>query len=173
MPLYEVSHATPLSQGQRDQLAESITAIHSTKFTVPRMFINVIFTDSSNTPTYVGGKQRKSNRIVGRVRRGSSRTQEDFSSLCYEIRAAWAQIVHPETADEGGKLPPQDLELRSVFITGELIAGLKASFRTPSAGDELAWAEENYAAFKERAEAGDEDFADLVAEIQSWPEFEF
>ncbi|KAK1544518.1 hypothetical protein CPAR01_02020 [Colletotrichum paranaense] len=155
MPLYEVSHATPLSQGQRDQLAESITAIHNTKFTVPRMFINVIFTDSSNIPTYVGGKQ------------------EDFSLLCYEIRAAWAQIVHPETADEGGKLPPQDLELRSVFITGELIAGLKASFPTPSAGDELAWAGENYAAFKERAEAGDEDFADLVAEIQSWPEFEF
>lgn len=57
MPLYEISHATPLSQRQRDQLAESITAIHSTKFAVPRMFINVIFTDSSNTPTYVGGKQ--------------------------------------------------------------------------------------------------------------------
>lgn len=57
MPLYEISHATPLSQSQRDQLAESITAIHSTKFTVPRMFINVIFTDSSNTPTYVGGRQ--------------------------------------------------------------------------------------------------------------------
>ncbi|KXH59301.1 short chain dehydrogenase [Colletotrichum salicis] len=133
---------SPPSQNQRDDLAESITAIHSTKFTVPRMFINVIYTDSSNTPTYVGRKQRKSNRIVGRVRRGSSQTQEDFNSLCHEIRAAWARIVHPETAAEEGQLPPQDLELRAVFITGELIAGLKASFPVPLAGDELAWAQE-------------------------------
>ncbi|KAF9878910.1 hypothetical protein CkaCkLH20_03810 [Colletotrichum karsti] len=169
MPLYEVAHATPLSQPQQDALAEAITTIHSSKFTVPKMFINVIFVDSSKTPTYVGGKRRQSNRIVGRVRRGSSRTQEDFNSLCREIRAAWARVVHPDVA--GGQLPPQELELRAVFITGELIAGMKASFSVPLAGDELAWAQENYSDFKERADAGDEDFVDLIAELQTWPGF--
>ncbi|KAJ3528334.1 hypothetical protein NM208_g10246 [Fusarium decemcellulare] len=166
MPLYDVAHAIPLTQSQKDALAEAITNIHSTKFKVPKMFINVIFTDSTNIATYVGGKQRRSNRIVGRVRRGASRTQEDFNSLCAEIRDAWGRIVHPE--HRAPQLPPTDLELRSVFITGELIAGMKTSFFVPKAGEELAWAQENYAAFKERANAGDEDFVDLVAELKDW-----
>ncbi|KAF4818377.1 hypothetical protein CGCSCA5_v005143 [Colletotrichum siamense] len=169
MPLYEVAHATPLSQPQQDALAEAITELHSKKFTVPRMFINVIFVDTSNTPTYVGGKRRHSNRITGRTRKGS-RTRDDFNALCGKIRAAWARIVHPDVAD--GKLPPPELELRAVFITGELIAGMKASFMTPAAGEELAWAKENYHAFEERAHAGDEDFMDLVAELRTWPGFD-
>ncbi|KAF5526297.1 hypothetical protein CGCA056_v002726 [Colletotrichum aenigma] len=163
MPLYEVAHATPLSQPQQDALAEAITELHSKRFTVPRMFINVIFVDTSNTPTYVGGKR------ACRTRKGS-RTRDDFNALCGDIRTAWARIVHPDVAD--GKLPPQELELRAVFITGELIAGMKASFMTPAVGEELAWAKENYHAFEERAHAGDEDFVELVAELRTWPGFD-
>jgi phenylpyruvate tautomerase PptA (4-oxalocrotonate tautomerase family) len=196
MPFYEVAHATPLTSEQRDALAEAITSIHSNKFTVPRMYINVIYTDTSSTPTYVGGRpvrpecqcivttspscqtnaSRKtppkttSNRIVARVRRGSSRSREDFNALCSEIQAAWARIIHPGLC-ENDELPPRDLELRAIFITGELLAGLKCGFHVPTAGDELAWATENYTAFQKRADAGDEDFIDLVAEVKQWPGF--
>lgn len=55
MPLYEISHAAPLNPSQKDALAEAITDIHSRAFQVPRMYINVFFTDASLQPTYVGG----------------------------------------------------------------------------------------------------------------------
>lgn len=56
MPLYEVYHRTPLSDSQKASLADAITTRHSAKFTTPRLFINVIFTDSSERPVYVNAK---------------------------------------------------------------------------------------------------------------------
>ncbi|KAI6891458.1 hypothetical protein KC318_g9444 [Hortaea werneckii] len=63
MPLYEVQHYITLTVSQKDELAEAITKIHSTKFSTPRMFVNVHFTATSTLRTYVGGKPRQGNHI--------------------------------------------------------------------------------------------------------------
>lgn len=57
MPAYEVEHVVPLSEDQKDQLAEAITRIHSTQFNAPRLFVNVRITDTSKHQTYVAGKR--------------------------------------------------------------------------------------------------------------------
>ncbi|KAI9039041.1 uncharacterized protein KD926_010025 [Aspergillus affinis] len=47
MPLYTIEHSIPLSKPQRDALAQSITHIHTRKFTTPSLFVNVQFVDST------------------------------------------------------------------------------------------------------------------------------
>lgn len=54
--MYEIEHIAPLTQTQKDALALAITEIHSTKFTTPRLFVNVKITDASKQETYVAGK---------------------------------------------------------------------------------------------------------------------
>ncbi|KAJ9156282.1 hypothetical protein NKR23_g1141 [Pleurostoma richardsiae] len=169
MPLYEVSHTAPLSLGQKDALAEAITDLHANKFQVPRWYINVIFTDASNQTTYIGGRQRLTNRITARVRNGSTRSRETFNELCGDINSAWRRIVHPGLPTT--ELPPRELELAAIFITGELIAGMKVGYPVPTAGDEMSWAESHFDSFKERAMLGDEDFVEFVAELEKKPGF--
>ncbi|GIZ44097.1 hypothetical protein CKM354_000730600 [Cercospora kikuchii] len=153
MPFYEVRHVDPLSQAQQDSLAEALTTIHSTKFTTPRLFVNVGFVDQSKVNTYVAGKPRKGNSIAANVRVGPSRTQKDWDQLCEEVVAAWQKIV-------------PDAELRGVFILGSMTAGWEAGFTMPSAGQDVQWLKDNWQAFEEKAKAGDEDFADMLIDIK-------
>ncbi|KAF4969417.1 hypothetical protein FSARC_3347 [Fusarium sarcochroum] len=169
MPLYEISHAAPLTLSQKTSLAEVITDIHSNAFHVPRWYINVVFTDASLQQTFVGGRPRSTNRITARVRNGGSRSKEAFQGLCSDIDSAWRRIVHPEI--DSSQLPPRELELGAIFIAGKLLAGLKVGFPVPTAGDEMAWAKEHFASFKKRAELGDEDFIEYVADLEKKPEF--
>jgi hypothetical protein len=57
-------------------------------------------------------------------------------------------------------------ELRMIFILGDIVAGMEAGFAVPPAGEDKQWLKDNLAAFRERAESGDEDFKDVVNEIQ-------
>jgi hypothetical protein len=77
--------------------------------------------------------------------------------------------VHPELS--ASELPPRELELAAIFITSELVAGMKVGFPVPTAGTEIAWAKEHFESFKERAALGDEDFVDYVEELEKKPEF--
>ncbi|KAI5363101.1 putative Tautomerase/MIF superfamily, tautomerase, cis-CaaD [Septoria linicola] len=153
MPLYEIRHITPLTPSQQDSLADALTTIHSTKFTTPRMFVNVVFTEYSKVNTYVGGKRKQGNHIMANVRVGPSRTQKDWDELGEQVAKAWGEIV-----PEG--------ELRTFFVLGGLTAGFEAGFSIPPAGGDVEWLEKNFAAFEKKAKAGDEEFADLVAEIE-------
>lgn len=56
MPVYDIEHIVSLTDGQKDQLADAITKVHSEKFSTPRLFVNVNFKDISSIRTYVGGK---------------------------------------------------------------------------------------------------------------------
>lgn len=56
MPLYEIQHHLPLTREQRDDLAQSITALHTQKFSTPSFFISILFTDVANSSMYVAGK---------------------------------------------------------------------------------------------------------------------
>lgn len=56
MPLYEVSHISPLTGEQKNELAKEITRIHATKFMAPSIFVNVVFNDVRGQDAYVGGE---------------------------------------------------------------------------------------------------------------------
>ncbi|ETS73806.1 hypothetical protein PFICI_14752 [Pestalotiopsis fici W106-1] len=167
MPMYEIEHIAPLQSEQKDALALAITEIHSNKFTTPRLFVNVKITDAAKQETYVAGRPRASNRITAHVRTSAARTQQDFDQLCNDVHVAWSSIVHPAHPTK----PPQDQELRAVFILGDITAAWEAGFTVPPAGQDAQWAKENMAAFQDKANNGDEDFADLVEELKTRDEF--
>ncbi|KAI1849715.1 hypothetical protein JX266_004664 [Neoarthrinium moseri] len=172
MPLYEVEHIAPLTRSQKDELAAAITDIHSKKFTTPRLFVNIKFTDAWKQDTYVAGNARPNNRIRAQVRRGPTRMQDDFNALAAELVAAWARIVHPLHRDTSRPPLEPELELRGVWITGEIISSWETGFLVPPAGKDVEWARENMAAFKKRAANGEQEFKDLVHELESRPEFQ-
>lgn len=60
MPAYEVEHICPLTEAQKDELAEAITKIHSEQFSTPKIFVNIRFTNVENHCTYVAGKRVRS-----------------------------------------------------------------------------------------------------------------
>lgn len=164
MPIYEIQHIIPLTPSQEDELAEAITTIHSTKFSTPRMFVNVKFTDTSQTTTYIGGKRRTGNHIIANVRVGPSRTQKDWDELCLDVLKAWDSIVPMPKIKRSGE--DKDYALRSCFILGGLTAGYEAGFLIPPAGGDVKWLEEHMEAFEKRAENGEEEFGDLVREVR-------
>lgn len=166
MPIYEVQHAIPLSISQKDELAAAITHIHSQNFTTPKIFVQVSFTDVSESWTYIAGKRRAGNHIRGQVRTGPSRTQEDWNGLLKALSDAWYDIAGtPLPTRKGGK-EQGDTSLRSVILTGGLVAGLEAGFVLPPAGGDVQWLQENWEAFNEKAKNGDEEMADLVKEVE-------
>ncbi|GAB1206182.1 hypothetical protein APSETT445_004864 [Aspergillus pseudonomiae] len=169
MPLYEVIHVAPLSPGQKDALAEAITDLHANRFDVPRWYILVTFTDASVQASYIGGRQRITNRITARVRNGPTRSRESFNELCSNINDAWRRVVHPDLPTS--TMMPRELELAAIYITGELLAGMKFGFPIPAAGCEMAWSEIHYPSFKARAALGDETFVEFVADLEKKPGF--
>ncbi|KAL8788031.1 MAG: hypothetical protein Q9195_007496 [Heterodermia aff. obscurata] len=155
MPLYQIQHSTPLSQAQQDQLAATITSIHTQKFTTPSLFVNVTFTDTSSQPAYVAGKRSTGgNRILAHVRHGPSRTQEDYNLLCASISSAWNEIVAPSE------------QLHTIFILGDIVAGYEHGMAIPPAGGDREWLRENIGVFRERARGEGEPFGGLVRELE-------
>jgi hypothetical protein len=51
-------------------------------------------------------------------------------------------------------------------FVGGLIGGYEAGFMIPQAGGDVQWLKDNMAKFEEKAKAGDDAFADLVAEVK-------
>lgn len=164
MPYYEVNHAILLTSSQKADLASSITALHSTRFSTPRMFVNVKFTDISQTPFFIGGKPRTKSHILAHVRTGPSRSNKDFNALCADLAAAWDEIVPLPKVKRSA--PDEDRALYSVFVLGDIAAGMEAGFEIPEAGKDGEWLAENMGAFKARAESGEEEFVELVKEVE-------
>ncbi|KAL9529165.1 hypothetical protein SMMN14_06876, partial [Sphaerulina musiva] len=181
MPLYEIRHTTPLTPTQCDRLASSLTNLHSTKFSTPKFFVNVVFffsdqdsisasdstSSSSSTRTYVGGKQlQENNYIVANVRSGPSRTQKEWDGLCEEVVEIWEGIVCHDGKDGNDEKKGDDGKgLRAVFVMGGLIAGWEAGFVIPKAGEDGEWLKKNLGEFERRARLGEGMFGDLVEEI--------
>lgn len=159
MPLYEVQHICPLTEAQMNDLATAITTIHSTKFTTPRMFVNVKFTDAKSHITYIGGKRRSGNHIIANVRVGPSRTQKDWNSLCEEVVSAWNGIVPMPKVRRGD--PDVDYSLRSCILLGGMIGGYEAGFMIPRAGDDAQWLRDHWEEFEMKAQGGDEEFKEV------------
>ena len=69
---------------------------------------------------------------------------------------AWTDIV-----GNTGKL-----ELRVVFVLGDIVAGAEAGFAFPAAGKDKEWLKEHHEEFEQKAQLGDEDFQDLMHELR-------
>ncbi|KAM0256106.1 hypothetical protein ACHAQJ_005193 [Trichoderma viride] len=156
MPLYDVEYVTPLTPQQQEQLANAFTTVHSKRFNTPRYFINVRYTDVSNQVVFRGGILRKYNRLILRTRAGSNRSSEEYLQHCKDLVAEWEKVVGTEG----------ELGLRTVWINGTLTQALEAGIGRPKTGEEDAWIAENLSHFKELAAAGDEDFIELMKELE-------
>ncbi|KAF2152320.1 hypothetical protein K461DRAFT_256144 [Myriangium duriaei CBS 260.36] len=164
MPEYNIEHICFLTEGQKDELAEAITRIHSTTFGTPKMFVNVKITDTSEGNLYVGGKRRRTNRIFAYVRPGPSRTQKDYESVSNQIVAEWDKIVPLPQVQRS--LPKPDQSLNLIMFFGCLVAGYEAGFMIPQAGEDQEWFKDNLAAFQAKADAGDENFKEMIEECK-------
>ncbi|KAH8423054.1 uncharacterized protein LDX57_000810 [Aspergillus melleus] len=167
MPLYTIEHSTPLSKPQRDALAQSITHIHTRKFTTPSLFVNVQFVDSAHYCNYIAGKERPINRILAHVRSGGNRTTSDFEDLARKIESAWNDIVNAGSVKHLDKEERKARELNRVFILGAITAGLECGVLLPRAGGDSTWLKDNMAVFEGRARKGDEDFIELLEEMKN------
>ncbi|KAK5133685.1 hypothetical protein LTR08_007439 [Meristemomyces frigidus] len=166
MPHYTIEHAILLTSSQKDDLAVAITTIHSTKFSTPKMFVNVTFNDVSEARTYVGGKQRSGNHIKANVRSGPSRTQEDWNELSMQIARAWDDIIGRGLPKIKRGSEDPDTTLRSVVLLGDIIGGLEAGFVLPPAGGDAEWLQQNWKAFNRKADEGDEEFKELMKDVE-------
>ncbi|KAJ6529785.1 hypothetical protein B0H19DRAFT_968122 [Mycena capillaripes] len=164
MPLYEVWHSYPLTEAQRADLAQRITAIHATVFTVPAAFVHVRFTNYATTEHYMGGKKRTGtmNLVIGNVRAGPSRTRDLYESLCRQIESAWTVSV-----GEPGTHGEARAHFASVYVLGAVTASYKQGFMVPHAGQEVKWMRENLPEFQALADDGNEFFRDMIAELRT------
>lgn len=139
MPFYEVYHAISMSDQQREDLAEALTVLHTSKFRTPRLFVNVSLTDISRAHTCIGGKRRKANHIRASVRLGN-RTNEDFFDLCHSIQKIWNDIVSAQVAKHQTSLSDaKQHDLHSVIIRPSNPVGHEAGFELPLAGQDQEW----------------------------------
>ncbi|KAE9978875.1 hypothetical protein EG327_007213 [Venturia inaequalis] len=156
MPLYTITHTTPLSSTKKDKLAAALTTLHSTKFTTPKLFVNIRFVNAehSRVETYVAGKSmqgRENNYLEAHVRDGAGRGREVFDELAGEVAGVWEDVTHTTN-------------LR-IFIYADIKSAHEYGLALPEAGQDRAWLRENLSAIEQKAEEGDEVMRDLVAEI--------
>ena len=166
MPFYEIKHHIPLTTSQKDELAQAITRIHSTKFRTPKLFVNVAFTDVSNADTYVAGRRLTANHLHAHVRNNASRSRSDWKDIADQYQKAWDDIVGKGLPKVRRSDPDLDTSLRSIIFMGDLTFGMELGFVVPPAGEDVEWMQENWGEFNRRAEEGDEDFRYLVEEVQ-------
>ncbi|KAJ5351357.1 hypothetical protein N7452_000331 [Penicillium brevicompactum] len=157
MPLYDVEYICHLDYTQQEALAKAFTNLHAERFNTPHYFVNVRFTDVSNQLVFRGGHRRKYNRVILRTRAGSNRTNEIYIEHCHAMVTEWEKIVGNS----------DDESLRTVWVMGALTTALEAGLARPKTGEEDQWLEANKLHFKELAEAGDEDFIELMKELES------
>ena len=97
MPFYHIQHTVHLNPAQRQELATTLTSLHSQTFNAPSLFVNIKFTariDSKAEDFFVGGNRKDAiNVIFAYVRGGGGRGQEVFDNLAKEMEACWNAVV--------------------------------------------------------------------------------
>lgn len=166
MPLYDIEHVIPLTDGQQESLAKAFTSIHCTRFYTPSFFINVRFTDVSSQKVYRGGVLRYYNRAILRTRVSENRTSEQYGEHCRELMKAWDGIITRESVNS-----EHETTLRTVWVMGALTTAVEMGFQRPAAGQEIRWLRDNKASFETMANNGDEDMQQLMVELRSRDDF--
>ncbi|MFE9320650.1 tautomerase family protein [Nocardia sp. NPDC052278] len=137
MPLYQVLvPARSLAEDHRAELAEAITAIHTSVTGAPRGFVNVVFVEYEPSAFFTAGKPNTVSVISGNIRAGRDRTSR--AELLTRLSAAWTAI----TGQDARSLL---LGLNEMDPTSIMEAGLIM----PAPGEEAEWIEQH------RQELGD------------------
>ena len=183
MPLYEIHHSHPLTTAQHHALARSITTLHCTTFSVPSLFVNVVFHPTTTTFTAVGGAVAQTNYIVGHLRPRGPENRRKLGLVVAELTRIWnahvrfeggAGVLDRDRATGGGYVPKRGdgrlddaRALHGVLLMESIVAGSEQGFALPLAGQDGAWVEENLDEFRRRAEDGDAGMRALVEELRS------
>ncbi|KAJ9605209.1 hypothetical protein H2200_010599 [Cladophialophora chaetospira] len=157
MPLYDVEHVVPLTPAQQESLAKAFTDLHSSRFQTPKFFLNVRYTDASKQVVFRGGKRAVYNRLILRTRVGEQRSKDLYDEHCKDLIRIWAEIVGKEG----------ELELRTVWVLGALTTAVECGIARPRVGEEEQWLKSNEEEFRRLAAEGDEDFIELIQELDS------
>ncbi|OAP61808.1 hypothetical protein AYL99_04011 [Fonsecaea erecta] len=157
MPLYDVEHVVALTPDQQEALAKAFTELHSMRFKTPRFFLNVRYTDSSRQVVFRNGRRAVYNRVILRTRAGELRSKELYDEHCRDIIKIWEDIVGKEG----------ELGLRTVWVMGALTTAVECGIARPKVGEEDEWLKAHMDEFRNLAAAGDEDFKELVQELDS------
>jgi hypothetical protein len=159
MPNYVVSHQFDITEEERIAIAQEITHIHGSMFSIPELFVNVTFQPTSQDISYSGGKRvLNATNIVTVYVRNVSRTQEQYAELCHRIDKGWKKSIGPNAGKEK--------QLTSIFVQGITVAGWEQSVMLPEPGNDREWMRQHLGDFKKRAESGDEDMKALVEDIE-------
>jgi hypothetical protein len=181
MPLYDIEHITPLTDAQQEKLAIAFTDLHSKRFNTPRFFLNVRYTDARAQPVFRAGRKVVYNRVVLRTRVGEQRTKDVYDEHCRDLMRVWGEIIGTEG----------ELGLRTVWVLGALTTAVELGIARPrvssfsffcfgsvalgratvdvarQVGEEDGWIEKHMDEFQRLAAAGDEDFVELIHQIDS------
>lgn len=174
MPYYEVNHSVPLTDAQKQSLAEVITAIHVKAFNTPSMFVNVRFVkeDLTQGNAFIAGKREDtvSNSIISYVRTSAARTKEDFDKVTSEIEDAWYAIVGKGSRSPDAQHPylseTPETRLHAIGLL-PIVTAREAGFTIPVAGEEKEWIAEQLPVFKNLAAHGNTGFVTLLQELQA------
>lgn len=133
MPLYDIEHVVPLSATQQESLAVAFTSLHSARFNVPRVFINVRFTDASRQVVFRGGRRVLYNRLILRTRASEKRGKDVYDAHCRDLITAWAKVVLGGDAegDGSGGEELKKKELRTVWVLGALTTAVECGIARP------------------------------------------
>jgi phenylpyruvate tautomerase PptA (4-oxalocrotonate tautomerase family) len=172
MPVYTVTTQFTPTSTQRQSLASAITQIHSSLFTTPKLFVNVHFKSSADAVSFVGGKERSTNSILGFVRHNESRSNDMYTDLCNKIGEAWAETFglgeHGKDARDGhANGNTEEKKLAAIFIQGTLLAAWEQGVMVPPAGQDKQWLKQHWNEFKKRADAGNEQMKEFIEDVQS------
>jgi len=129
MPTYTVTVANlSLSPQQKSQIAEAITAAHSTQTGAPRFFAQVLFSAANEGEHFVGGRVNTTPQVYvhGLVREG--RSIEIKQALMSQILEEIAQIVDITAEDVWIYL--QDIPATQMIEFGRFL---------PAPGEEAEW----------------------------------
>ncbi|KIW72147.1 hypothetical protein PV04_00366 [Phialophora macrospora] len=159
MPLYDVEHVIPLTEEQQETLAKAFTDAHATRFKTPKFFINVRYTDARGQAVFRGGRRAVYNRLILRTRAGDQelRSKQLYDDHCRELVRVWERVVGKEA----------ERALRTVWVLGALTTAVECGIARPRVGEEEQWLASNMVEFRRLAAAGDEDFVELVHELDS------
>ncbi|CAH0020690.1 unnamed protein product [Clonostachys rhizophaga] len=178
MPFYQIYYSCPLTQDQRQALAQSITDLHCAAFTTPSFFVHVKFLpqDAGDGTSFLAGKPTTltSNRIIGILRISPARKKADFDALSAKIEDAWYEVVNGGTESVEQRRARHEMNPKRLLMVTltPMMCIREGGMVLPEAGQEMGWLKDQLPYIKEMSQRGQEDFTEILQEIEERPDLQ-